>query len=149
MLATLRVRQERDGSRCSPVVDVKASEHASDDDRLGRISVGRDDWRPLAKSLMWPGLIEIAAILPGKSIEMLVMENQNMVKQHPSSAADETLRDSVHVRCPHRNLNHANPGTCGNVVKRSGRICRPDPAAKICGTSPSIVAFRSCCAVHA
>ena len=48
---------------------------------------------------------------------MLVIENQHVVRQLASSAADEALRDRVHVRCPHGDLDHARPGTLGNVVE--------------------------------
>jgi len=78
---------------------VKAAERACNNDRLGAValcvSLGR---HALADRLMRPALVEVELVLPKQTLEMPVVEKQNVVEQLASGATDEALCHRVHVR---------------------------------------------------
>jgi hypothetical protein len=71
VLATDVVRQDRLGSRCPAVVDVKPTEHARDLDRLGQVDV-QDGFRrhPLPNALVRSALVEVQLVLAEKRAKM-------------------------------------------------------------------------------
>ena len=70
------------------VVNVKPAEHALDRDRLGRVDDHhRIHWYALAESLMRPTFVEVACILPKERREMLVVDEQHVVKYLSARAA--------------------------------------------------------------
>src|SRR5262249_19547022 len=103
--------EKRETLRRPTIVDVKSSEHASAGDWPGRVGVDCSaGWRALPERLMWPALVEVVPVLPKQRAEMLIVENKDVVERLASYAAHEALRDRVHVRCSHCDLDDARAG---------------------------------------
>jgi hypothetical protein len=149
VLATDVVRPDRHRSRRSAVVNVKPAEHALDRDRLRRIDDRhRIRWYALAESLMRPTFVEVACILSKKRREMLVVDDQHMVKYlsartaHERSDTEFMFGARIAVRITFVQTPCATRSNTGpNLSSRS--------RSSTAGASPSIVALRSCCVVHA
>jgi hypothetical protein len=69
VLAIHVVRQDRRGSRCPAVVDVKPTEHARDSDRLGQVDV-QDGLRrhALPDPLVRSALVEVQLVLAASAV---------------------------------------------------------------------------------
>jgi hypothetical protein len=149
VLATDVVRQDRLGSRCPAVVDVKPTEHARDLDRLGQVDV-QDRFRrhPLPNALVRSALVEVQLVLAENRAKMFLVEHQHVVEQLSSYAAHEALRDCVHIRRANRRPDHLRADALGRAVERRTELVVAIPQQD--GRSvPVQVALRGCCAVHA
>src|SRR5258705_2097383 len=82
VLATDVVRQDRLGSRCPAVVDVKLTEHARDLDRLGQVDV-QDGFRrhPLPTALVRSALVVVGDVIPEQAKQMASLEDDDLVEE--------------------------------------------------------------------
>ncbi|HEX3475972.1 MAG TPA: hypothetical protein VHT91_13190 [Kofleriaceae bacterium] len=53
---------------------------------------------------------------------MLLVEHQHVVKQLSAYAADEALRDRVHIRCANRRPDHLRADAPGLAVERRAKL---------------------------
>src|SRR5262245_59478012 len=79
---------------------------------------------------------------------MLIVEEHHVIEYLAACAAYESLRDGIHVRRANRLLITFAPTPCA-TRSNAGPNLSSRSRSSTAGTSPSIVALRSCCAVHA
>ncbi len=72
---------------------------------------------PLSDSLMRPRLVEVDLVPSGQGVEVLIAEQQDVIEDLASDAADEALGHGVHVGGPDGDLDDPDSGSLRDVVE--------------------------------
>jgi len=91
---------------------VQAAEHRMCDDPAVATRCRRSVRDALPDSLMRTSSVEEPRILASRPSEMVLIENEQMIKHLAPQRSYESLRDRVHVRRPNSRLDHPNPNVC-------------------------------------
>jgi hypothetical protein len=119
MLATLSIRQKMRASRSPPIVMVQPSEHRLDHDGFCRVGSCRRSRRNLLPNpLVQPRPVEVLLVLAHEPPEMSFVKHDHVVEHLLPGAPDKPFLDGIHVRRPHRRLDHPRTGSFRHVVKR-------------------------------
>jgi hypothetical protein len=109
VVATPSIRRNCKGSRCPSVVVMETAEHWNRDDFAGVVVVHRAIRDSLPNTLARSGSVEIANILPGDVVEVLVVEEEHVIEGLAPEAADKSFSNGIHIR---RRQYMGNPSRC-------------------------------------
>jgi hypothetical protein len=96
---------------------METAEHRNRDDLASVVVVHRANRDPLPNTLMRSRGVEVADILPGDIFQVLVVEEEHVVKGLAPQATDKSFADGIHVRGPDRRLDYPRTGAFGDAVE--------------------------------
>jgi hypothetical protein len=96
---------------------METAEHRNRDDLASVVVVHRAIRSPLPNTLMRSRRVEVVDILPGDSFQVLVVEEEHVVKGLAPQAADKSFAAGIHVWGPDRRLDYPRTGAFGDAVE--------------------------------